>query len=70
MNELDAAVEDLAARFRAALDEPDRAGIDLDASEVRALVDEPLPHAGMPLGEVLGELERRVAPGLAGSTGG
>jgi glutamate/tyrosine decarboxylase-like PLP-dependent enzyme len=70
VNELDAAVEDLAARFRTALDEPDRAGIDLDASEVRALVDEPLPHAGMPLGEVLGELERRVAPGLAGSTGG
>jgi glutamate/tyrosine decarboxylase-like PLP-dependent enzyme len=67
---LDAAVADLAARFREALEEPAHAGVDLDAAQVRALVDEPLPERGLPVEEVLGELVERTAPGLTGSTGG
>jgi glutamate/tyrosine decarboxylase-like PLP-dependent enzyme len=67
---LDAAVADLAARFRAALEEPDHAGVDLDATAVRALVQEPLPEKGLPVEAVLGELVERTAPGLTGSTGG
>ncbi len=67
---LDAAVADLATRFRTALREPPRAGVDLGAEEVRALVDEPLPATGMPLEDVLTELAERVEPGVAGTTGG
>jgi glutamate/tyrosine decarboxylase-like PLP-dependent enzyme len=67
---LDAAVADLAARFRSALEEPAWAGVDLDAEDVRARLDEPLPEAGLPVEDVLGELVARVGPGLAGTTGG
>jgi glutamate/tyrosine decarboxylase-like PLP-dependent enzyme len=70
MDDLDAAVADLAARFRSALDPPPRAGVELDASEVRARFDEPLPEAGMPVEGVLAELAERCEGGLAGSTGG
>lgn len=69
-DELDAAVAVLATHFRAALDEPARAGIELGAAEVRALVDEPLPEHGKPVEEILGALVERTAPGLVGSTGG
>jgi len=68
--ELDAAVAALAARFRAALDEPSHAGVDLDAADVRALVDEPLPQDGKPVEAILEELVQRTTPGLVGSTGG
>jgi glutamate/tyrosine decarboxylase-like PLP-dependent enzyme len=68
--ELDRAVCDLARRFRAALDEPPRVGVDLDAGAVRERVQEPLPERGMPLESVLAELVQRVEPGLAGTTGG
>lgn len=67
---LDAAVADLAARFRAALDEPGRAGVDLDAEEIRRRLAEPLPASGLPVDAVLPELVERVGPGLAGTTGG
>ena len=69
-DQLDAAVAALARRFRAALDEPRHAGVDLDAAGVRALVDEPLPEHGLPVEVILDELVDRVAPGLVGSTGG
>ena len=67
---LDDAVAELARRFRLALDPPGQAGPSLDAPAVRARLEEPLPLRGIPLADVLGELERRVAPGLAGTTGG
>src|SRR5919108_1333388 len=70
MDDLDAAVADLAARFRSALDPPPRAGAELDASELRARFDEPLPETGMPAERVLAELAERCDGGLAGSTGG
>ena len=69
-SELDAAVADLAARFRAALEDPPWAGVDLDAEEVRARLDEPLPETGLAVDEVLPKLAERVGPGLAGTTGG
>jgi glutamate/tyrosine decarboxylase-like PLP-dependent enzyme len=68
--DLDAAVEDLADRFRAALEPPLRAAADLDSATLRARFDEPLPEEGMPVGEILGQLEDRSRGGLAGSTGG
>jgi glutamate/tyrosine decarboxylase-like PLP-dependent enzyme len=70
MDDLDAAVADLATRFRRALDPPPRAGAELDASDLRARFDEPLPETGMPVERVLGELAERCDGGLAGSTGG
>ena len=70
MDDLDAAVADLATRFRTALDPPPRAGADVDATELSARFDEPLPETGMPVERVLGELAERCDGGLAGSTGG
>lgn len=67
---LDAAVADLAARFRDALDPPARVGAAVDAPSLRARLDEPLPERGIPLQEVLPELVRGVAPGLVGTTSG
>lgn len=67
---LDAAVADLADRFRAALEPPLRAGAELDVATVRARFDEPLPNAGVAVESILGELEERSTGGLAGSTGG
>jgi glutamate/tyrosine decarboxylase-like PLP-dependent enzyme len=67
---LDAAVADLAGRFRVALDDPAWAGVDLDADEVRARLLEPLPERGLSVEDVLPELVERVSPGLAGTTGG
>jgi glutamate/tyrosine decarboxylase-like PLP-dependent enzyme len=67
---LDAAVADLAARFRRALEPPLRAGVDADAETLRARLEGPLPERGMPIERVLGELVERVEPGLAGTTGG
>ena len=68
--ELDAAVRDLADRFRAALEPPAHAGITLDRAAVAAPFDEPLPEQGVPLETILAELERRSTGGLAGGTGG
>ncbi|MBM3678672.1 MAG: aspartate aminotransferase family protein [Actinobacteria bacterium] len=68
--DLDAAVGRLAELLRAALDPPSRAGVDLDAAGVRALVDAPLPEKSLPLEDVLDELARRTGPGLAGTAGG
>lgn len=70
MDDLDAAVADLAARFRTALEPPPRAGAELDAAALRARFDEPLPEGGMPVERVLGELAERCDGGLIGSTGG
>jgi glutamate/tyrosine decarboxylase-like PLP-dependent enzyme len=70
MDDLDAAIADLATRFRRALDPPPRAAAALDVSELRARFDEPLPETGMPVERVLGELAERCDGGLAGSTGG
>jgi glutamate/tyrosine decarboxylase-like PLP-dependent enzyme len=67
--ELDRAVAELARRFRAALDEPSRMGIDLDVGEVRRALDEALPETGMATDAVLRELVDRTGPGLVGSTG-
>jgi glutamate/tyrosine decarboxylase-like PLP-dependent enzyme len=67
---LDAAVADLAERFRAALEPPLRAAGDADAVTLRARFDEPLPEDGMPVDEILAQLDERSAGGLAGSTGG
>jgi glutamate/tyrosine decarboxylase-like PLP-dependent enzyme/uncharacterized RmlC-like cupin family protein len=67
---LDAAVADLARRFRAALDPPSHAGVDVDAATLRARLEAPLPERGRPLEEVLGALVEIVEPGLAGTTGG
>jgi glutamate/tyrosine decarboxylase-like PLP-dependent enzyme len=68
--ELDAAVADLATRFRAALEPPAQAGVTLDVAELAARFDEPLPERGQPLESILGELEAKSAGGLAGGTGG
>jgi len=68
--DLDAAVEDLAARFRSALEPPAQAAVTLDATELRARFDEPLPEQGQPFETILGELEQRSSGGLAGGTGG
>ncbi len=67
---IDAAVADLAVRFRGALEPPGHAGVSIDARAMRERLEEPLPERGMPLQDVLPELSARVAPGLAGSTGG
>lgn len=67
--DLDAAVEQLARSFRTALDEPPRATAALDARALRARFDEPLPERGLPPADVLDELERKTAGGLAGGTG-
>jgi glutamate/tyrosine decarboxylase-like PLP-dependent enzyme/mannose-6-phosphate isomerase-like protein (cupin superfamily) len=69
-DDLDAAVEDLARRFRAALDPPSHAGVDVDEATLRARLDESLPEQGRPLEEILGALADLVEPGLTGSTGG
>jgi glutamate/tyrosine decarboxylase-like PLP-dependent enzyme len=68
--DLDAAVADLAGRFRAALEPPERAGAELDSATLRARFDEPLPEDGLPVETILGQLEERSSGGLAGSTGG
>ena len=68
--DLDAAVEDLAERFRAALEPPLRAAAELDSPTLHARFDEPLPEQGMPVEEILAQLDERSAGGLAGSTGG
>jgi aromatic-L-amino-acid/L-tryptophan decarboxylase len=68
--DLDAAVEDLAERFRAALEPPLRAAAELDSATLRARFDEPLPDRGLPVEEILAQLDERSAGGLAGSTGG
>jgi glutamate/tyrosine decarboxylase-like PLP-dependent enzyme len=70
MDDLDAAVADLATRFRRALEPPSRAAAELDAHELRARLEEPLPETGMPAELVLPELAERCDGGLAGSTGG
>jgi glutamate/tyrosine decarboxylase-like PLP-dependent enzyme len=68
--DLDAAVEDLAARFRSALQPPLRAAAELDSATLRARFDEPLPEHGLPVEEILGQLAERSEGGLAGTTGG
>ena len=68
--DLDAAVADLAERFRAALEPPARAAAELDLATLRARFEEPLPEDGMPVEAVLAQLDERSAGGLAGSTGG
>ncbi|HEY3578224.1 MAG TPA: aminotransferase class V-fold PLP-dependent enzyme [Gaiellaceae bacterium] len=68
--DLDAAVADLAERFRAALEAPARAAAEHDSPTLRARFEEPLPEDGMPVEAILGQLEERSAGGLAGSTGG
>jgi glutamate/tyrosine decarboxylase-like PLP-dependent enzyme len=67
---LDAAVDDLAARLRRALEPPTVAAVGLDAAAVRSRLEEPLPEQGMPAGHVLGELEERLEGTLPGTTGG
>lgn len=67
---LDAAVADLSARFRAALEPPERVGAAIDAPSLRARLDEPLPERGIPVEEVLPALDELVRPGLVGTTGG
>ena len=69
-SDLDAAVQDFARRFRAALDPPAQAGVTIGRAELAARFDEPLPEHGVPLETILGELEARSAEGLAGGTGG
>jgi glutamate/tyrosine decarboxylase-like PLP-dependent enzyme len=69
-NDLDVAVRDFAALFRAALDPPAQAGVTVARSELAARFDEPLPEHGAPLESILAELEARSAGGLAGGTGG
>ena len=69
-SDLDAAVQDFARRFRAALDPPAQAGVTIGRAELAARFDEPLPEHGVPLETILGDLEARSAGGLAGGTGG
>ena len=52
--QLDAAVQDFAERFRAALDPPAQAGVTIDRAELAARFDEPLPEHGMPVDAILG----------------
>ena len=66
---LDAAVADFAGRFRAVLESPSRAGTAIDSASMRARLEEPLPERGVPIVGLLTELEEKVAPGLAGTTG-
>ncbi|MHB8469103.1 MAG: pyridoxal phosphate-dependent decarboxylase family protein [Gaiellaceae bacterium] len=68
--DIDAAVRDLAERFRTALEPPALAGATIDRAELAAHFDEPLPEHGSPLESILGELEEKSAGGLAGGTGG
>jgi glutamate/tyrosine decarboxylase-like PLP-dependent enzyme len=68
--DLDAAVADLAERFRAALEPPARAAATVDAPTLAARFDRPLPEEGAPVESILGELEELSRDGLAGSTGG
>jgi glutamate/tyrosine decarboxylase-like PLP-dependent enzyme len=68
--ELGAAVDQLAASFRRALDDPARATASLDARTLRERFDEPLPRTGITAAEVLRELEAKTHGGLAGGTGG
>ncbi|MDP9256211.1 MAG: pyridoxal-dependent decarboxylase, partial [Actinomycetota bacterium] len=67
---LDAAVDDLARRFRAALEPPAAAAVTLDPAELHARFAEPLPQRGQPLEGILAELEAKSRDGLAGGTGG
>jgi len=68
--DLDAAVADLAERFRAALEPPARAAAELDSATLHARFEEPLPDGGMPVEAILAQLDERSSGGLAGSTGG
>jgi glutamate/tyrosine decarboxylase-like PLP-dependent enzyme len=68
--DLDAAVDDLARRLRRALEPPERAAAELDSTTLHAQFDEPLPERGLPVEEVLAQLEERSEGGLAGGTGG
>jgi hypothetical protein len=54
--QLDRAVADLAARFRAALEPPARAGVAIDAESLRRRLEEPLPEQGIDLDRLLPEL--------------
>lgn len=67
---LDRAVADLAERFRAALEPPERVGAAVDAPGLRARLEAPLPQRGLPVDEVLPELVALVEPGLVGTTAG
>jgi aromatic-L-amino-acid/L-tryptophan decarboxylase len=67
---LDSAVDDLARRFRLALEPPADAAVTLDPSELHARFDEPLPEHGRPIEGILEELEWKSRDGLAGGTGG
>src|SRR3954454_6903242 len=68
--DLDAAVADLAKRFRAALEPPLRAAAELDSETLHARFAEPLPEDGLPVEVILAQLDERSAGGLAGTTGG
>src|SRR5437763_1794754 len=68
--DLDAAVADLARRFRAALDPPLRAAAELDSETLHARFAEPLPEEGIQVDAILSQLDERSRGGLAGSTGG
>src|SRR5262249_59877585 len=67
---LDAAVDDLARRFRAALEPPLTVGSPIDAAALRERLDEPLPETGLPVEAVLPALVEAGSPGLVGSTFG
>jgi aromatic-L-amino-acid/L-tryptophan decarboxylase len=67
--DLDAAVADLAERFRRALEPPERAMAELDAPTLAARVAGPLPEDGAPVESILGELEELSSGGLVGTTG-
>jgi glutamate/tyrosine decarboxylase-like PLP-dependent enzyme len=68
--DLDAAVADLAERFRSALEPPLRATAELDSQTLHERFGEPLPEEGLPVEQILAQLDERSAGGLAGSTGG
>jgi len=59
----------LGERFARLLELPPRAGVAATEAELLARIDEPLPQHDLPPDAVLAELEERVEPGLAGSTG-
>ena len=67
--DLDAAVADLATRFRAALEPPLRAAAELDSETLHARFAEPLPEEGLPVDAILAQLDERSRGGLAGTTG-